>query len=178
MCTWPKPICFAANRNPSCKWAGPPRGIRTGPLHAACGLIAIRKVSGAGARTGQPKRLFGPCGRAARQDVLAADLEAWVAHRKAKKKRGKKKTEGGGLGKNKGRKVAVGRSMVPTGARGFGTVVINVTAKTIRRRNARRKMQLKVRLRQISSFRARLLGRLSIVNLRDQQSVRRMMGRP
>ena len=50
----------------------------------------------------QTRRLFGPCGGAVRQDVLAAagwdaasgegtDFEVWVAHRKAKKKGGEQK---------------------------------------------------------------------------------------
>ena len=60
----------------------------------------------------QMRRLFRPCGRAARQDVLVAtdievsseaetDSEAWVAHCKAKKKGGEKGMKHGDARKSK-----------------------------------------------------------------------------
>ena len=66
----------------------------------------------------QLKRLLGPCGRTARQDVVDADFAACVVYCKAKKS-GKEKKEEGELRKNKGWEGIVGGSMASTGVRGF-----------------------------------------------------------
>ena len=89
-------------------------------MHAGRGFIAFREVLGFGQCAGQfgfphgVRRLFGPHGGAARQDVWVAkdmdasseketDFQARAAHRKAKEKSEKKKggVGDGGEGANK-----------------------------------------------------------------------------
>ena len=94
------------------------------------------------------RRLLVPHGGAVRRDVLVAadvaasshgdaDFEARAAYRGAKMKGGNKKKEEGDQGKQNKAKGEGRRTMVPTGARGSGSDVINVTANAIRRRHAR-----------------------------------------
>ena len=94
------------------------------------------------------RRLLVLHGRAVLRDVLVAadvaasshedaDFEARAAHRGAKMKGGDKKKEEGDQGKKNKAKGESRRPMVPTGARGSGSDVINVTANAIRRRHAR-----------------------------------------
>ena len=54
-------------------------------------LASFRTTQASPVVSRQMRRLFGPCGGAARQDVLVpADLDAaWVAFRRAKRERGK-----------------------------------------------------------------------------------------
>ena len=94
------------------------------------------------------RRLLVSHGSAVRRDVLVAadvaasshedaDFEARAAYRGAKMKGGDKKKEEGDQGKKNKAKGEGRRTMVPTGARGSGSDVINATANAIRRRHAR-----------------------------------------
>ena len=65
-------------------------------------LVSVQGILGFPAVATKMRRIFGPCGGAARQGVLVAagmsgpseaetEFETWVAHRKAKKKGGKRR---------------------------------------------------------------------------------------